>query len=75
LERLFNLEAGATAADDALPARFADVPIVVEGKERRVSREDQDRMKRDYYRVRGWDAGGRPTPELLRALRIGEVRR
>ena len=75
LERLFNLEAGATAADDALPARFADVPIVVEGKERRVSREDQDRMKRDYYRVRGWDAGGRPTPELLRSLRIGKVRR
>jgi aldehyde:ferredoxin oxidoreductase len=75
LERLFNLEAGATAADDALPARFADEPIVVEGKERRVSREDQERMKRDYYRVRGWDAGGRPTPGLVRSLGIGEGRR
>lgn len=75
LERRFNLEAGATADDDALPARFADVPIVVEGKERRVSRADQERMKRDYYRVRGWDDCGRPTPEMLRALRIEEARR
>jgi aldehyde:ferredoxin oxidoreductase len=75
LERLFNLEAGATAEDDTLPTRFADAPIVVEGKERRVSREDQDRMKRDYYKVRGWDAAGRPAPELVRSLRIGEGRR
>ena len=75
LERQFNVEAGATAADDALPARFADVPIVAEGRERRVSREDQERMKRDYYAVRGWDADGRPTPALLRALGIEESRR
>jgi aldehyde:ferredoxin oxidoreductase len=75
LERLFNLEAGATAADDALPDRFAEVPIVVEGRERRVAREDQERMKRDYYKVRGWDAEGRPTGELLRALKIAERRR
>jgi aldehyde:ferredoxin oxidoreductase len=71
LERQFNIEAGATAEDDVLPDRFADVPIVVEGRERRVSREDQARLKKDYYDVRGWDAAGRPTPELLRALRIG----
>jgi aldehyde:ferredoxin oxidoreductase len=75
LERLFNLGAGTTAAADALPDRFADVPIVVEGRERRVSREDQDRMKRDYYRVRGWDDDGRPAPALLRALRIEEAKR
>jgi aldehyde:ferredoxin oxidoreductase len=70
LERLFNVEAGATADDDVLPARFSDIPIVAEGKERRISREDQERMKRDYYRVRGWDERGRPTAELLRALRV-----
>ena len=75
LERLFNLEAGAAAGDDALPARFADVPIVVEGKERTVSRADQERMRRDYYRVRGWDEDGRPTAGLLRLLRIKEARR
>jgi aldehyde:ferredoxin oxidoreductase len=70
LERLFNVEAGATAEDDALPDRFAEVPILVEGKERRVTREDQERMKQDYYRVRGWDAAGRPTPDLVRSLGI-----
>jgi aldehyde:ferredoxin oxidoreductase len=75
LERQFNVEAGVTEADDALPDRFAEVPIVVEGKERRVSRSDQERMKKDYYRVRGWDASGRPTPELLRSLRIEESKR
>jgi aldehyde:ferredoxin oxidoreductase len=75
LERQFNIEAGATAEDDALPDRFADVPVVVEGRERRVSRDDQERMKRDYYRIRGWDEEGRPTPELRRALGIEERRR
>jgi aldehyde:ferredoxin oxidoreductase len=70
LERQFNIEAGATADDDVLPDRFADVPIIVEGRERRVSREDQARMKSDYYAVRGWDEAGRPTPGTLRALGI-----
>ncbi|MGZ7046521.1 MAG: aldehyde ferredoxin oxidoreductase C-terminal domain-containing protein, partial [Candidatus Aminicenantales bacterium] len=75
LERLFNCDAGATAEDDALPGRFAELPVTAEGKERRVSVEDQVRMRRDYYRVRGWDERGRPTPELLRALRIEARRR
>jgi aldehyde:ferredoxin oxidoreductase len=75
LERQFNIEAGVTAEDDVLPARFADVPIAVEGKERRVSRQDQERMKQDYYRVRGWDVAGRPTPGLVRSLRIEESKR
>jgi len=75
LERQFNVEAGVTDEDDALPGRFADVPVVVEGKERRVTREDQERMKRDYYRIRGWDADGRPAAGLRRALGIEESRR
>jgi aldehyde:ferredoxin oxidoreductase len=74
LERMFNIEAGATAQDDVLPSRFAELPIVAEGKERRMSLEDQGRMRRDYYRVRGWDERGRPTAEQLRALRV-EVRK
>jgi len=74
LERLFNIEAGAAAADDTLPARFAELPVPVEGKERTVSVEDQDRMRKDYYRVRGWDEEGRPGPEVLRRLGI-EARR
>jgi aldehyde:ferredoxin oxidoreductase len=70
LERLFNVEAGATAADDALPPRFAETPIVVAGEEKMVSEQAQDRMRRDYYEVRGWDPEGRPTPALLERLGI-----
>jgi aldehyde:ferredoxin oxidoreductase len=70
LERVFNVEAGATEGDDILPARFSELPIVAEGRERRLSRGDQERMRRDYYRVRGWDDRGRPGEDLLRALRI-----
>ncbi len=72
LERLFNIEAGLTPADDALPERFASIPVVIDGQERTVSREAMDRMRRDYYRVREWDADGRPGPALLRALAIEE---
>ena len=61
LERLFNLAAGAVPADDALPARFAESPVVVAGEKRIVSREAQERMRRDYYQVRGWDENGRPA--------------
>jgi len=70
LERLFNFEAGATRDDDLLPPRFAEVPISVAGQERVVSRESQERMRDDYYQVRGWDTAGRPREGLLRALRI-----
>lgn len=70
LERLFNLEAGATAADDAFPARFSELPIRVEGRDRRIVPEEMDDMRRAYYRVRGWDDDGRPSAALLDALRI-----
>jgi len=70
LERMFNIEAGATAADDALPPRFAETSIPVAGEEKSVSTAAQERMRLDYYAVRGWDADGRPKPELLEDLRI-----
>jgi aldehyde:ferredoxin oxidoreductase len=72
LERLFNIEAGLTPADDTLPDRFASTPVVIDGRERVVSREIMDRMRSDYYRVREWDEDGRPGRDLLRALQIKE---
>jgi len=71
LERLFNIEAGVTADDDRLPPRFSEVPILVAGEEKTVSGEAQERMRRDYYEVRGWDRAGRPSESLMRSLRIG----
>jgi aldehyde:ferredoxin oxidoreductase len=70
LERLFNVEAGATRDDDLLPPRFAEVPIRVGNRDVVVSAEAQNRMRADYYKVRGWEASGRPGDAQLRALRI-----
>ena len=70
LERLFNFDAGATRDDDALPSRFTEIPITVAGVERSLSPEAQEKMRSDYYRIRGWDETGRPAPALLERLRI-----
>jgi aldehyde:ferredoxin oxidoreductase len=72
VERQFNLAAGATEDDDLLPTRFSELPITVMGGERRISREHMERMRDDYYRVRGWDERGRPKRELLDHLHIKE---
>jgi aldehyde:ferredoxin oxidoreductase len=72
VEKLFNLSAGLTEADDTLPLRFSTEPIVVAGEERVVSTEAIVRMRRDYYRARGWDEKGSPTPELLESLGVVE---
>jgi aldehyde:ferredoxin oxidoreductase len=72
VERLFNLSAGLTEADDVLPARFSTEPILAAGGERVVSSEAIVRMRRDYYRARGWDETGTPAPALLESLGIRE---
>ena len=74
LERLFNIKAGMTEDDDTLPERFNTEPIVVDGKERVVSKSIMERLRKDYYEVRGWDSMGRPEPELIKSLRIKMVR-
>lgn len=70
LERLFNLEAGLTWEDDTLPERFIKESILVAGQERLVSEEAVERMRRDYYKVRGWNLEGRLTQGLLKSLGI-----
>ena len=72
LERLFNLRAGVKWEDDTLPVRFSKEPIIVAGKERLIPRDIIDRMRSDYYGVRGWDGQGKPTPGLLKDLKIKE---
>jgi aldehyde:ferredoxin oxidoreductase len=54
LERLYNLRHG--VAEDALPERFADVPL--------------KGMLKEYYEVRGWDASGVPGPDKLKMLEL-----
>ncbi len=70
LERLFNLRAGVSRADDDLPERFRDEPLMIEGRERVISPAMRDRMLDDYYTVRGWDRDGVPLKQTLEELEI-----
>jgi aldehyde:ferredoxin oxidoreductase len=66
LERLFNLKAGITKADDTLPPRFLKEPMPEGPAKGMVSKLDV--MLPEYYKVRGWDKNGVPTPEKLAKL-------
>jgi aldehyde:ferredoxin oxidoreductase len=71
LERLYNLRAGFTSADDTLPKRFLETPHTTGGSQGHVV--DLAPMLKEYYRFRGWDAGGVPTPRKLKALGLAEI--
>ena len=72
LEKLFNLGAGLSRADDCLPGRCYE-PIKGEASEGAVmKRELFETMLDEYYAVRGWTKEGVPTREKLRELEIDE---
>ncbi len=56
--RIFNMREGITRADDTLPKRFFEEPIG--SKKSIITREDLERLKDDYYRLRGWNENGFP---------------
>lgn len=66
LERLYNLREGMSGSADTLPRRLLDEPTFP-GAKAGVPLAD---MLRRYYRVRGWDSEGVPTPATLRRLAI-----
>jgi aldehyde:ferredoxin oxidoreductase len=66
IERLYNLSAGITPAEDTLPKRLLEDPIPAGPSEGWVSKLSE--MLPLYYTARGWDANGIPTPEKLKAL-------
>jgi aldehyde:ferredoxin oxidoreductase len=64
LSRLFNLQAGLTAADDTLPKKIMERPLEDGSQAGRVfSREDLTRAMQLYYRLRGWNEQGVPSRE------------
>jgi aldehyde:ferredoxin oxidoreductase len=63
LERLFNLKAGLTKADDALPRRLLEEPGGPKGDVCRL-----DEMLPEYYSLRGWDKEGVPSESKLEDL-------
>ena len=70
LERLFNLRAGLTAADDTLPKRILEEPLLKGEAEGQVARLDV--LLPEYYQLRGWDKNGVPIPEKLDQLGLTE---
>jgi len=65
-ERMFNLSAGFTAADDTLPDRLLKDPCpsgTAKGKVNELAK-----MLPEYYSLRGWTEDGRPTSETLERL-------
>ncbi len=65
IKRLFNNREGITRKDDTIPARILTSPRQG-GSGDYVP--DLGYQLRDYYRARGWDEWGIPTPETLQRL-------
>jgi aldehyde:ferredoxin oxidoreductase len=70
LKRLYNLRCGIRSSDDTLPPRMA-TPLREGGAKGQVP--DLDKMRAEYYRFRGWDDTGAPTPEKLTELGLDPI--
>ncbi|MDO8348112.1 MAG: aldehyde ferredoxin oxidoreductase family protein [Rugosibacter sp.] len=66
MERLFNNAAGFTAKDDDLPKRLKTEPAKTGPAKGLVS--GIDKMRPEYYDLRGWDQSGVPSKETLDRL-------
>jgi aldehyde:ferredoxin oxidoreductase len=68
LERLFNLKAGLSGRDDALPPRILREGIPEGPAKGMVGKLPE--MLPEYYRLRGWDPTGVPSKAKLRELAL-----
>jgi len=68
LERLFNLRAGFTKADDTLPPRLMEEPLPSGPAKGKVN--ELEVMLKEYYQVRGGNEEGVPTEEKMAELSL-----
>ena len=66
IERLYNIRAGFSKADDMLPERFFEDKV--NGKV--IDRGEFFNTLEEYYRMRGWDDKGVPTKRTRERLEI-----
>lgn len=72
LERLYNLREGFTEKDDTLPPRLlTEAPKEGPSQGWVVHLEP---MLKEYYRARGWDEHGVPTPRKLAELELDDLK-
>jgi len=67
-ERMWNLDNGYTSADDTLPQRLLDEPILTGPSKGEVNHLGE--MLPEYYSLRGWDEDGVPTEATLESLSL-----
>ncbi len=68
LERMYNLKAGLTCADDTLPPRMLKEPVPNGFAKGGVV--ELDVLLPEYYQLRGWNKKGIPTDKKLKELRV-----
>jgi aldehyde:ferredoxin oxidoreductase len=71
LERLWNLAAGFSRADDTLPQRLLTDPLADGPAAGHVV--DLEPMLDEYYRARGWDGLGRPSARKIDQLGLASL--
>ena len=67
VERAVNARFGVSAENDKLPKRLTDV---AQDPRRPDTKVPLERMKKSYYRARGWEQNGLPSEKKLRRLGI-----
>ncbi|RLA92216.1 MAG: aldehyde ferredoxin oxidoreductase, partial [Deltaproteobacteria bacterium] len=72
LQHIFNRRAGFTRKDDTIPRRFREEPAP--GGPGKGTVVDIEAMLNEYYKERGWDEEGNPTPEKLSELGLEELK-
>jgi len=71
LQRVINIRFGVSRKDDALPSRIFE-PLK-EGVNAGKTPATFEKALREYYKLRGWDADGKPTAEKLTELNLTET--
>ena len=67
IERLVNQRMGVDASCDTLPKRLTEE---LQDESNKKSKVPLEKMKKRYYKARGWDKNGLPTPKLIAKLGI-----
>lgn len=73
-EKLFSIRSGCTREDDTLPEKLINHQMPGSWPEDKVTEEEMDLMKEDFYEAMGWDkASGSPSTETLKKLNMDDL--
>ncbi|MBI4305818.1 MAG: aldehyde ferredoxin oxidoreductase C-terminal domain-containing protein, partial [Chloroflexi bacterium] len=74
IERVYDVREGLTRDHDTLPKRFFGEPYSGRFSQDTLDREKFERMKDEYYELRGWDREtGVPSREYLESLGLKSI--